>query len=246
MAYKFGNFVWFEYITSDVEASRAFYTETLGWKSKELDMGGFKYTMLGKDEASSSCGVCEPQMEGVPNQWTSYVSVDDVDAAAKRATQHGGKVIVPPTDIPTIGRFALVSDPEGATFNLFKGSTGDDESSTAFNWNELHADDIDKVAPFYEKVVGWKAEKVDMGQGPYTLFKQGDKSVAGGMNKQEKVPSMWLPYVGVADCDKTLERAKGRKAKVVLGPMTVATVGRFGVLKDPQGGVLGVLTPEQR
>ena len=66
MAYKFGNWVWFECITDDVEASKAFYTETLGWKSRELDMGGFKYTMLGRGEATS-CGVTQPQMEGVPN-----------------------------------------------------------------------------------------------------------------------------------------------------------------------------------
>jgi hypothetical protein len=245
MAYKFGTFVWFECITDDVEASKAFYTETLGWKARELDMGGFKYTMLGKGEASS-CGVVEPQMEGVPNHWTSYVSVDDVDAAAKRVSKHGGKVIVPPTDIPTIGRFALVQDPEGATFNLFKGEQGDENAATDFHWNELHADDIDAVTPFYEKVIGWTSEKMDMPDGKYTVFKKGDQSVAGGMNKRGEHPAMWLPYVSVADCDKTLGRMKSRKGEVKMGPQDVDTVGRFAVVIDPRGAAIGVITPEQR
>jgi predicted enzyme related to lactoylglutathione lyase len=246
MAYKFGTFVWFECITDDVEASKAFYTETLGWKSKELDMGGFKYTMLSKGEATQ-CGVVEPQMEGVPNQWTSYVSVEDVDAAAKRVTQHGGKVLVPATDIPTVGRFALVSDPEGATFNLFKGEQSDDTSSTEFHWNELYADNIDKLAPFYEKVLGYTTEKMDMGGGgPYTVFKKGDQSVGGGMNKPEKIPSMWLPYVAVENVDKTLARAKAHKATVKMGPQDVPTVGRFAVCIDSQGAAFGVIAPEKR
>jgi predicted enzyme related to lactoylglutathione lyase len=246
MAYKFGNWVWFECITDDVEASKAFYTETLGWKSRELDMGGFKYTMLSKGEATT-CGVTQAQMEGVPNHWTSYVSVDDVDAAAKRVTQHGGKVIVPPTDIPTVGRFALVSDPEGATFNLFKGETSDDTSQTEFHWNELYANDVAKVVPFYEKVVGWKSEQMDMGDQPYTIFKQGDQSVAGGMNKPDKaIPSMWLPYVSVDDCDQTVARMQSRKAKVQVPAMDVENVGRFAVVIDPNGAALGVIKPAPR
>src|SRR5690606_32035412 len=154
----------------------------------------FKYTMLGKGE-STACGMTEPQMEGVPNHFTSYVSVDDVDAAADRVTQLGGKVIVPPTDIPTLGRFSLVADPEGATFNLYKAPRDDEGSAVGFHWDQLDADDIERGAPFYEKVVGWKAETVDMGEGPYVVFKRGDEHLAGGMNKRQKAPSMWLPYV---------------------------------------------------
>lgn len=246
MAYQHGTFVWFECITDDIAASKAFYTETLGWKANDMDMGDFKYTMLGRTERSS-CGVINPPMEGVRNQWTSYVSVDDVDAAAKRATQNGGKVIVPPTDIPTVGRFALVQDPQGGTFNLFKGEKGDDSTSGDFHWNELLADDIDALAPFYANVVGWTVEKVDMGMGPYTLFKKGDKSLAGGMNKMDKnIPTSWLPYVAVDNTDQALSRIKAKKGEVKMGPTDVDTVGRLAVIVDNRGAALGVIAPAKR
>ena len=245
MPYKFGNFVWFECVTDDIEASKAFYTETLGWKSDVMDMGEQKYTMLGASADKTSCGVINAQMEGVPNHWTSYVSVEDVDAAAQRVKDNGGEVIVPPTDIPTIGRFSLVKDPEGATFNLFKGEESDDNASADFHWNELYSDDIDKLAPFYEKVLGYTATQMDMpGGGKYTIFKRGDTDVAGGMTKPDKdIPSMWLPYAAVPDCDAAVERAKQHKGQVKMGPIDAEGIGRFAVLIDSQGAALGVIQP---
>jgi hypothetical protein len=181
----------------------------------------------------------------VPNHWSSYVSVEDVDAAARRVEENGGKVIVRPTDIPTIGRFCLVADPEGATFNLFKGEQSDDNAGGDFHWNELYADDIDKLAPFYEKVLGYKATQMDMPVGgKYTIFKKGDKDVAGGMTKPEKgIPSMWLPYAAVPSCDEALARAKRHGAEVKIGPIDAEGIGRFAVVIDSRGAALGVIQP---
>jgi predicted enzyme related to lactoylglutathione lyase len=63
-----------------------------------------------------------PQMEGVPPNWLSYVIVDSVDASTKKAESLGAKVDVPPTDIPNIGRFSVITDPTGATLGLYQNA----------------------------------------------------------------------------------------------------------------------------
>jgi len=105
-----------------VAEAKKFYNALFGWGAKPVDMGGFTYTLLQKDGKDHG-GMMEmtgPMWQGVPPHWMMYVAVDDVDATAKKVAELGGKVCVPPTDI-SVGRFAVVNDPQGATFSLFKG-----------------------------------------------------------------------------------------------------------------------------
>jgi uncharacterized protein len=121
-SFKHGDVCWNELMTPSAAAAKEFYGKLFGWKTNAMDMGGFSYQILqqgGKDFG----GVMEmtgPQWTGVPPHWMMYVAVDDVDAACQKITELGGKVCVPPTDIPP-GRFAVVNDPQGATFAVFKG-----------------------------------------------------------------------------------------------------------------------------
>jgi uncharacterized protein len=147
MAYKNGHFVWFELITPDIDKGTSFYPAVVGWGTQAMDMGGFTYNMLTQGE-TPQCGVIHPPMEGVPAQWVSYLSVDDVDAKAKAVVAAGGSIIVPPADIPTIGRFCLVADPQGATFNLFKGEIDNDTPPAGIHWNELWTKDAKAAVTF--------------------------------------------------------------------------------------------------
>ena len=61
-----------------------------------------------------------PQHGPVPPHWMVYFAVGDCEASSKRAKELGGKVVVPPTDIPKAGRFSILSDPAGATFAIIK------------------------------------------------------------------------------------------------------------------------------
>lgn len=116
---KPGAFAWTELMTTDVEGARKFYSGLVGWTSQDMPMGPeMTYTVFQVD-GKGSAGMFRlhgPQMEGVPPNWTSYVSVSNCDATVARAQNLGGTVVVPPQDVPGTGRFAVLQDPTGAVF----------------------------------------------------------------------------------------------------------------------------------
>jgi len=114
-----GSFSWNELVTGDMAASTTFYTKLFGWEAEASPVPNMKYTVFKKDGVMVG-GCVQPQMENVPTHWVSYVTVEDVDASAKKATKLGGKVCVGAFDVPTIGRIAVMQDPQGAAFALFK------------------------------------------------------------------------------------------------------------------------------
>ncbi len=124
-----GSFCWMELLTSDPAAVSRFYGSLLGWTTSVMCMPDFDYTLFwlpGADPAKKQGSVggmmkIPAEWGEVPSNWLSYISVDDVDAAAARVTGAGGKICAPPMDIPNVGRFAVATDPTGATFALFKG-----------------------------------------------------------------------------------------------------------------------------
>lgn len=115
-------FTWHELYVPDGEAGVSFYTEVLGWQVQQTALEGFDYPMLvanGRPVAGVMSTKDNPQMAGVPPHWATYIAVDDVDARLAKVTRHGGSVVVPPMDIPTVGRMALIADPQGAHIWLF-------------------------------------------------------------------------------------------------------------------------------
>ena len=114
-----GAFCWNDLASTDAEAAKMFYTELFGWKLKESQDAGVDYSeiMVGGREMG---GIYQMTAEqgNMPSHWMPYVAVDDVDASARRVEELGGKVCVPPTDIPNTGRFCVINDPTGATLSL--------------------------------------------------------------------------------------------------------------------------------
>jgi predicted enzyme related to lactoylglutathione lyase len=116
-----GTFCWNELATKDLAAAKKFYTELLGWQLKESNAAGMVYNeIVVGDEHVGGLYQMTPEDGDAPSHWMSYVAVEDVDAKAKLAAELGGKVCVPPTDIPNVGRFCVITDPTGATFSLVK------------------------------------------------------------------------------------------------------------------------------
>lgn len=238
-----GRFVWFELVTTDVEAGIAFWTKVAGLSRKDADMGSFAYPMLLRGETSFA-GVVRPQMDGVRPNWLSYWAVDDVDARTARVPGAGGQVIVPPTDIPNVGRFSLVADPQGAVVALFKGTGGDEPATRPMSWVELWSKDASAVLPFYTSVLDLGVEQMPMPTGPYHILKAGDVSVGGVMTSpNSEAPPMWLPYLTVDDLDATLAAVRDAEGALYVDPMSVEGVGRFAVVADRQGAALGLLQP---
>jgi len=248
-----GRFVWFEHVSRGAKKAQAFYGEVLGWKVQAYPLGDSTYDMIlaGDTIETMIGGYAEPASDSQKPHWIGYVSVEDVDAAAATAAANGGKIVEAPHDLPGVGRAARIADPQGAELCLFKSDAGDpaDPPSTqpppprSFFWNELHTGDPASALSFYEKVLGFTHQTLDMGPAGnyYILSKDGvgrggvTGHLPGGM------PPHWLPYVEVDDPDATIARARKLGAKVPLPPEDIPGIGRFGVLEDPTGAVLAVM-----
>jgi len=245
MSYEHGRFVWFELLTKDIDRAVSFYPETLPWRIEQTKMqAGPDYWMIQAGEAGVG-GVMSPQGD-VPTAWVSYVSVPDVDAAAKKVVTAGGSTHMDAFNAPGVGRMQPVSDAQGGMFCLFKGETGDPprvDGPGSLHWNELWTQDPEASLAFYEKVLGYTHEEMTMPNGKYYIFKDGDQMRAGMLQAPSSdIPTMWLQYITVDDCDATLARAKKNGATVIAEPLD-AEPGRFAILRDPLGGMIGVIKP---
>ena len=115
---KHGAFSWNELMTTDPEAAKAFYSKLFGWTSKDMPMEGMTYTVVSAGEKDiGGIMAIPPEAQGMPPRWGPYVTVDNVDATAKSAESLGGKVLVEPRDIPKVGRFCVIQDPQGAVIS---------------------------------------------------------------------------------------------------------------------------------
>jgi predicted enzyme related to lactoylglutathione lyase len=113
-------------------------------------------------------------------------------------------------------------------------------------WCDLMSDDVDKARDFYTGVLGWDIEVMDIGKGPYTVFKADDRPVAGLMAKPTEgpasfAPTAWTSYVTVDDVDERTARVAAAGGSVLAGPMDIPTVGRMSIIQDPTGGVIGII-----
>jgi uncharacterized protein len=246
MARHSGKFVWFECVTSEVSKAKAFYGDVIGWKTQSFPMKDKTYDMLTAGEKPVG-GYAAPEAGQQPH-WTSYLEVDDVDAAVKSVKAEGGSVLLAPFDIPDVGRTAKVADPQGATFWILAGTgeAGEDGPSTqgTFHWNELWARDAEKALRFYEKAFGFTAKTMPMPEGDYHLLEKGGVPRAGVMTStRPDVSPMWLPYVAVDDCDATAARAKKQGGAIHLEPTDIPDVGRFAILGDVNGATFAVIKP---
>jgi len=186
---------------------------------------------------------------GTPSSWVMYVAVPDLDASVRQAVSLGGRVYVQPQDIPTMGRFAVLGDPQGATFALFSATSGipghDGPSEPGeFSWHELATSDWQAAWGFYEQLFGWvKMEAMDMGPvGTYQMFGRAGEMLGGMYNKPPEVPAPphWLCYALVPSADSAAAVVQRLGGKVVNGPMDIPGGGRIAQCIDPQGAAFAV------
>jgi uncharacterized protein len=254
-----GDFVWHELRTTDAKAATEFYTHVVGWEAKSSgDPGGVPYTLLSAG-GFDSAGLMQltPEMieGGMRPSWAGFIGVDDVDAYAKRVEEAGGKLLCPPMDIPTIGRFASAEDPQGAMFLLFKGSR---EAAPprppmgtigSIGWNELSANDEASAWAFYSNLFDWKVDStMDMGaMGIYRIFNNGADRM-GAMMTRDKSKSpvpFWLFYFNVDDIDAAAARIQEKKGQVVMGPHEVPGGQWIIAGFDPQGALFSLVGPKK-
>jgi len=114
-----GAFSWTELTTSDPKAAREFYGKLLDWQFTDMDIGKNVYTVINVGgQGVGGITAVPPNAKGMPPAWGSYITVNNVDAVVARVAGLGGRVLLAPMDIPTVGRFATIMDPQGATISL--------------------------------------------------------------------------------------------------------------------------------
>jgi predicted enzyme related to lactoylglutathione lyase len=240
-----GQFVWHEHMTKDPKAAIAFYTDVVGWKTQLFAEGGDYMMWVGTQGPLG--GVMKITEEaakmGTPPNWMGHIQVADVDATAALTKKLGGKVNKEPSDIPTVGRFAVIADPQGAAVAIFKPigamTLHDPTKQGEFCWGELMTSDSAAAFKFHSELFGWKiVQEVEMGpMGTYRVFGVGEKGIGGMMTtpKGSPMPPMWIYYIETADLDAAIGRATKKGAKVMNGPMNVPGGARIAQLTDPQG-----------
>jgi predicted enzyme related to lactoylglutathione lyase len=187
---------------------------------------------------------------GAPPSWITYIGTPNVDEAARLAASLGATIHKAPTDIPTIGRFAVVQDPQGASFALFTPNRPASEANPTvgdFSWHELATTDPKAAFAFYQRLFGWEeTSSMDMGpeMGTYQMFGRAKAGPPlGGIfikPKQMPGPSSWLPYIKVPDSKKTVEKITKSGGKVMNGPMEVPGGDWIAQGMDPQGAMFAV------
>jgi predicted enzyme related to lactoylglutathione lyase len=257
MSTSHGSFIWYDLMSTDAEAAEAFYRGVVGWRMQDAGLSDRSYTILSAGETAVGGLMALPPeacAAGARPIWSGYVGVDDVDAFATKVKQAGGTIHHPPDDIPGVGRFSFVADPQGATFILFKGMSDAKPQPAApdtpghIGWRELHAGDWESAFAFYSGLFGWtKADAMDMGaDGIYQLFAIDGVPTGGMMTKTKEVPEPhWVYYFNVDDIDAAAARAKAAGGKLLHGPHEVPG-GRWIVnCSDPQGATFALLGPRR-
>ncbi|MGH6818694.1 MAG: VOC family protein [Methylovirgula sp.] len=248
-----GKFVWYELMTSDPAAAENFYKHVVGWGAREAEMPNLRYTLFtaGAVPVAGLMALSpEAGAAGVRPGWLGYVSVGDVDADVARVEQAGGKVHHAPADIPGVGRFAVLADPQGAAFALFKpseqGQSPAQMTPGHIGWHELHAADGGRAFEFYSGLFGWgKGDALNMGpMGIYQLFNAGGPAIGGTFTKPAQEPTpYWLYYFTVSDIDEAAARVKATGGKVINGPQEVPGGAWTIQGLDPQGAMFALVAP---
>jgi predicted enzyme related to lactoylglutathione lyase len=248
-----GTFSWPELATTDQKAGVAFYRALFGWDVNEQPIGPTEvYSMFqvrGKPVGAASTQQPQERQMGVPPHWNSYVTVANVDESAKKAESLGGKVLMPPFDVMDAGRMAVLQDPTGAVFEIWKAnrSIGAEilNEPGALCWTELTTTDTKAAEKFYTGLFGWTPKHSTPGSPmEYTEFSVNGQPSIGMMAKPAEmpahIPSYWMPYFQVANCDASSAKVKELGGSIMVGPQDIPNTGRFAIASDPQRAMFAV------
>ncbi len=253
-----GKFCWYELMTNDTEAAGAFYKAVMGWNLVDSGHPSMTYTLIKVGEQGVGGMMVLPEAAakgGARPGWMGYIWVRDLEAAVASLKAAGGSIHRPIDTIPGVGRFAVVSDPQGAAFILFR-DFGDQQAPPVTpgtpghtGWHELQATDPAAALAFYSKEYGWtKGEGFDMGGpvGIYQLFATGNMPNGGMMKTMPEAPGpFWLYYFNVEAIDAALARVKTAGGQVLMGPNEVPGGSWIAQCLDPQGAMFALVAPKR-
>jgi predicted enzyme related to lactoylglutathione lyase len=245
-----GRFVWHELMSNDTETAGRFFNKVAGWKPKSWEQRP-EYLMLTMAGRNPMGGLMplpeEAKRGGTPPMWVTYIATPDVDGTALQAAQYGGRVLRQPENIPTVGRFALLSDPQGAMFAAFTPQSAAPPERPGpveigdFSWHELMTTNWESAFRFYQRLFGWEATGSfsDPAFGTYQMYGRSGRTLGGMFNAPHagELKPMWLAYIRVPDARKSAAVIAKAGGRVINGPMEVPGGDWITQALDP-GGVM--------
>ena len=247
-----GDFIWYELMTPDAEGSKTFYDAVVGWNIGEGVAEYNGYRMIGTADDGFTGGVLpitdEMQQHGARPTWLGYLNVRDVDAKVAEIESAGGKTLMGATDIPNVGRIAMVADPQGAPFYVMKPippEGKENQASTVFSptdqgrcaWNELSTSDPVAARQFYGQQFGWTSDNfMPMGEhGEYRFIDNEGLTLGAIAGAMEGQHPHWRFYFRVPSVGSAKQTVEAKGGKVIMGPMEVPGGDRIVIGIDPQG-----------
>ena len=241
-----GSFVWHELMTTDIAAAVKYYQQAIGWKTQPFEHDPSYLMWVAKSGPLG--GVMQLAAGAVP-YWLPYVGTPDIEATVNSATKLGGTVVVPVTNLPHGGRYAVLTDPQGANFGVYwspNGAPAGKPQLGEFGWHELATTDYQAAFAFYQALFGWqKTGEHDMGEmGVYFMFGLNGEAVGGmfTITPNMPMPAAWCSYVRVTDARKTAKVAAKAGGRVINGPMQVPGGSWITQFTDPQGALHAVVS----
>lgn len=247
-----GDFIWYELMTTDSDVAKTFYDAVVGWDFGESAPEYNGYRMINTPDGSFAGGVmtinAEMQQHGARPIWLGYLNVDDVDQKVVSIEAAGGKALMGPTDIPNVGRIAMVADPQGAPFYVMKPippAGRENEPNTVFSpndqgrcaWNELSTSDPVAARRFYGEQFGWTSDDfMPMGEfGEYRFFAHNGTTIGAVCKPMPGGSSAWRYYIRVPSISAATDAVKAGGGTVAMGPHEVPGGDHIIIGNDPQG-----------
>ena len=253
MKYPHGLLSWADVAVPDMEQGAEFYSGLFGWEVVASPPGdSMPYTMFMLDgQAIAGMGPLTPEAReaGRPPVWSTYVTVDDIDATATKAKELGATLLMEPMKITDAGSMFVAIDPVGAAISFWQADehagAGVFNIPGAMSWNELACRDVDAAKAFYGELLGWGIDVQQFDDFTYTVVKVGDR-VNGGIYDMtgmmpDAVPAHWFVWFTVDGTEAAVERVEALGGTVQRAPWD-SPFGRMAVVSDPQGPAFGLIT----
>ena len=241
--HEHGAIVWHDLVTSDPDASRRFYAALFGWSFETPAEQGYDTISNAGRRIGGMIDARRHETGSDGAYWVSAISVDDVNAAAARVTEAGGRVLRGPVIAEKRGHLAIVSDPQGAVFCLVYSATGDpsmQQTDYAWLWHELVTPEPSDSIDFYTAALGYAPGRSGPGGGYRTLVSGGHSRAGVVSSPFLERSALWVPYVRCDDPDAVVRRAESLGATVLIRPDATIRDAGVALIQDPDGAIFAV------
>jgi len=248
-----GSPIWYELMTSDADAAGRFYSAVVpGWRFGGRRPGELDYRGIERGDGGHAGGVLRidqsMRSHGARPMWLGYIGADDVDTTVGKIEAEGGKTLMPPFDVPNVGRIAMVADPQGNPFYVMKPippAGREDGQSDVFSadaeqrvgWNELSTADPVAARQFYGALFGWVSDDfMDMGEyGEYRFLDFAGERIGAVCGVGPDSTAGWRYYIRVPSIAAAAQAVTAGGGTVTMGPHEVPGGDHIIIGTDPQG-----------